>query len=105
MVTHYRTVTPVTAVTFSRDAITLALPIAPLPFCCGWVICLARALGRLEPRHRQNGLRDGARLNLKSNPRGEQKEVLCCATLVRECSRCKHPIDLSEGLSYVPNAR
>ena len=45
------------------------------------------------------------RLHLKSKPRGEQKEVLRCATFVRECSSCKRPIDLTEGWSFVPDAR
>jgi hypothetical protein len=45
------------------------------------------------------------RLHMKSKPRGEQEEVLRCATFVRECPSCKNPIDLEEGWSFVPDGR
>ena len=45
------------------------------------------------------------RLHLKSRPRGKKKEVLRCATLVRECSTCHRRIDLTEGWAFVPDAR
>jgi len=45
------------------------------------------------------------RLHMKSRPRGDQEEVLRCATFVRECPSCKNPIDLEEGWSFVPDER